>query len=677
VERRVKVARKVYDERNRRLEAMTDESVETFYSCLLCQSFAPDHVCIITPERLGLCGAYNWLDGKAAYEIDETGPNQPVKKGECLDPVRGIWAGIYDYVYSTSHKNIESFCAYSIMDRPMTSCGCFEAICAYVPELNGVMVVNREFQGETPVGMTFSTLAGNVGGGQQTPGFMGCGKVFLTSRKFLGAEGGFKRLVWMPKELKELLKDDLAKRFTEQGAPNLMDQIADETIATESSAIRAHMEKVGHPALSMDDMANYAQSAETEVKQEKAAVVAPAAKASEAAPVSGAVLDASAIESLKKSILAEVRAGLTQDIVRDIIGTLSSKFLGETPAAVAVKPVVETSEVKVSAAERLNKVSSFQIRKEKADAPIWEVKLGATKAEGGTRTVTHKIGGASAMPFHFWEGAMPNRPLVAMEVYDLVSAKYPSILRNIYSSLLDNPAEMAKVLVDKYGADVISVRLEGTHPEKGNRSVEDSVKLVKQVLSAVGVPLIITGHSHFEKNNEVLKAVAQACAGENLLLNWVEQDNYRTIAGAAMAYGHTLVAQSPIDVNIGKQLNILLTNMDLKKEQIVMDPMTGAIGYGIEYTYSVMERIRQTALGGDKLLCAPMIVSPGQECIKIKEYKATEKEFPLWGDLTKRAAAWELNTAINLLYAGADVMIMYNPDAAIAAKRTISKLMAN
>jgi len=541
------------------------------------------------------------------------------------------------------------------------------------------MVVNREFQGETPVGMTFSTLAGNVGGGQQTPGFMGCGKVFLTSRKFLGAEGGFKRLVWMPKALKELLRDDLVKRFTEQGAPNLMDQIADETIATEASAIRAYMEKVAHPALSMEDMAHYAQSAETEVKQEKAPVAAPVAKAPEAAPATGAILDASAIEALKKSILAEVRAGLTQDIVRDIIGTLSSRFLGETPAV----PVAEKSvaaaivEVKPSAAERLSKVTSFQIRKEKADATLWEVKLGATKAEGGTRTITHKIGGASAMPFHFWEGAMPNRPLVAMEVYDLVSPKYPAVLRNIYGSLLDNPAAMAKVLVEQYGADVISVRLEGTHPEKGNRSVEDSVKLVKQVLSAVGVPLIITGHSHYEKNNEVLKAVAQACAGENLLLNWVDQDNYRTLAGAAMAYGHTLVAQSPIDVNIGKQLNILLTNMDLKKEQIVMDPMTGAIGYGIEYTYSVMERIRQTALGGDKMLCAPMIVSPGQECIKIKEYKATEKDFPLWGDLSKRAAAWELDTAINLLYAGADVAIMYHPEAAMAMKRTITKLMAN
>jgi acetyl-CoA decarbonylase/synthase complex subunit delta len=439
------------------------------------------------------------------------------------------------------------------------------------------------------------------------------------------------------------------------------------------------MEKVGHPALSMEDMTHYAQSAETEVKQEKVPVAAPVAKVPEAAPSTGTTLDASAIDALKKSILAEVRAGLTQDIVRDIIGTLSSRFLGETPAMHVAEKSVATSivEVKPSAAERLSKVSSFQIRKEKADATLWEVKLGATKAEGGTRTITHKIGGASAMPFHFWEGAMPNRPLVAMEVYDLVSPKYPAVLRNIYGNLLDNPAEMAKVLVEQYGADVISVRLEGTHPEKGNRSAEDSVKLVKQVLSAVGVPLIITGHSHYEKNNEVLKAVAQACAGENLLLNWVDQDNYRTLAGAAMAYGHTLVAQSPIDVNIGKQLNILLTNMDLKKEQIVMDPMTGAIGYGIEYTYSVMERIRQTALGGDKLLCAPMIVSPGQECIKIKEYKATEKDFPLWGDLAKRAALWELDTTINLLYAGADMAIMYHPEAAMAVKRYIAKLMAN
>ncbi len=233
VKRRLETARKIYDERNRRLEAMTDESVETFYSCLLCQSFAPNHVCVITPQRLGLCGAYNWLDGKAAYEIDKNGPNQPVAKGECLDKAKGIFKGVDDYVYLNSHKTIPSYALYSIMDKPMTSCGCFEAIVAYVPDLNGVMAVNREYLGETPAGMTFSSLAGNVGGGAQTPGFMGVGKIFLTSPKFLAAEGGHRRIVWMPKALKELLKPDLERLFKSLGCPELFDQIADETVGSD------------------------------------------------------------------------------------------------------------------------------------------------------------------------------------------------------------------------------------------------------------------------------------------------------------------------------------------------------------------------------------------------------------------------------------------------------------
>ncbi len=173
----------------------------------------------------------------------------------------------------------------------------------------------------------------------------------------------------------------------------------------------------------------------------------------------------------------------------------------------------------------------------------------------------------------------------------------------------------------------------------------------------------------------MLKAIAQACEGENLLLNFVEQDNHRTIAGAAMAYGHTVVAQSPIDVNIGKQINILLTNMDLLKEKIVMDPMTGAVGYGIEYTYSVMERIRYTGLNGDKMLCAPMIVTTGYECAKTKEFKAPESAFPTWGDLHKRAALWELSTAVSLLQAGADVIVMYHPDAVAGVQRAIDRMM--
>jgi acetyl-CoA decarbonylase/synthase complex subunit delta len=323
----------------------------------------------------------------------------------------------------------------------------------------------------------------------------------------------------------------------------------------------------------------------------------------------------------------------------------------------------------------LQAVTAFPIRRDVCEVPVWQVTLGATSKTGGSRGRTLTIGGAHAMPFHHWEGAMPHRPLVAMEVFDVIAEKYPKVLREIYGDLLHHPVRMAQVCVEKYGADLISVRLDGTHPEKGNKSPEEAVALVKSILAAVDVPLIITGHSHFEKNNEVLKAVAQACAGENLLLNWVEQDNYRTIAGAALAYGHCLVSQSPIDVNIGKQLNILLTNMDVKPEQIVMDPMTGATGYGIEYTYSVMERIRLTGLGGDRMLAAPMIVSPGQECAKLKEYRALETDFPAWGNLAKRAALWELSTAVSFLYAGADLLILYHPEAAMALKKTIDGLM--
>ncbi len=687
VDRRLMEARKVYDERNRRLESMTDESVDTFYSCLLCQSFAPNHVCIITPERLGLCGAYNWLDGKAAYEIDETGPNQPVKKGECIDPQRGIWKEINDYVYINSHKTIKEFCAYSIMDRPMTSCGCFEVICAYIPECNGIMAVNREFTGDTPTGMTFSTLAGNVGGGQQTPGFMGIGKVYLTSRKFLAAEGGFKRLVWMPSALKEVLGEDLKKRFSEQDAPDLMDKIADETVATEASEVRAYLEKVNHPALNMDDMTVFAEAApKKQPKQPESVPIEEVSTQPEVKAPSEVQITEGMAKHLEAKIMKEVeeklKTTLTKDIIQDVISNLSQKYLGQTaelikgteqsePASTDDEQEKTALSQSIPVSQKLDQVSSFSIPKQQCEVPIHTVTLGVEKE--GRRALS--IGGESCMPFHLWEGEMPHTPKIAMEVFDHVSEKYPSVLREIFGSTLDNPADMAKVCVDQYGADCISVRLEATHPEKGNRSAEEAVEVVKSVLAAVDVPLIITGHSHFDKNNEVLKAVAAACAGENLLLNWVEQDNYRTIVGAAIAYDHCVVAQSPIDVNIGKQLNILLTNMDFKQSRIVMDPMTGAAGYGIEYTYSVMERIRLTALNGDAMLAAPMIVSPGQECAKIKEFKAPESDFPAWGDLAKRAALWELSTAMTLLYAGADLFIMYHPEAVAGLKKSINKLI--
>lgn len=247
-------AKKVFDERDERSSGMTDESVDTFYSCTLCQSFAPNHVCMITAERLGLCGAYSWLDGKASFEINPTGPNQPVKKGELLDKKLGQWKNINDFVYEKSNKTIEKVSMYSLMDHPQSSCGCFECIVAVVPEANGVMVVHRDYSGMTPVGMSFTTLAGSVGGGVQAPGFLGIGKLYVVSKKFLSAEGGLLRLVWMPKELKEILSDKLKKRCEELGMLDLLEKIADETTATTAEDLIGFLEKVKHPVLNMEPL---------------------------------------------------------------------------------------------------------------------------------------------------------------------------------------------------------------------------------------------------------------------------------------------------------------------------------------------------------------------------------------------------------------------------------------
>jgi len=245
-------ARNAYKERDKRLGGLVDESVDTFYSCLLCQSFAPSHVCVISPERLGLCGAYNWLDCKAAFEIDPTGGNQPITKGELLDSRYGRYSGIDEYLKKASGGAVETLNLYTIMENPMTSCGCFECIVAIVPEANGVMLVQRGHTGMTPVGMKFSTLAGSVGGGTQNPGFMGIGRNFIVSEKFLHGDGGIKRIVWMTKNLKEGLKEDFNKRAAEEGVPDLLDKIADETVCEDTDKLLEFLTSVGHPALEME-----------------------------------------------------------------------------------------------------------------------------------------------------------------------------------------------------------------------------------------------------------------------------------------------------------------------------------------------------------------------------------------------------------------------------------------
>ncbi|MBU4440008.1 MAG: CO dehydrogenase/CO-methylating acetyl-CoA synthase complex subunit beta [Firmicutes bacterium] len=245
----------IYAERDARMNALTDASVDEFYTCLLCQSFAPSHVCVVTPERLGLCGAVSWLDAKATKELDPLGPNQPIVKGEAIDERLGIWASVNDVVKSASQGAVEKVTLYSILEDPMTSCGCFECICGIMPEANGVIIVNREFSETSPVGMTFGELASMTGGGVQTPGFMGHGRFLIGSKKFMSAEGGLTRIVWMPKEL----KDDVAERlnkavFEMTGIENFADMVCDESIATDSEAVLEFLESKGHPALDMDQI---------------------------------------------------------------------------------------------------------------------------------------------------------------------------------------------------------------------------------------------------------------------------------------------------------------------------------------------------------------------------------------------------------------------------------------
>ncbi len=247
------VAMPAYSQRDERLESLTDESVDVFYTCTLCQSFAPSHCCVVTPERLGLCGAVSWLDAKATKELTPTGPCQPISKEGCEDEAKGVYPDVNRMVEEATHGALSKVTLYSIMEDPMTSCGCFECICGIEPFSNGVIIANREYAGMTPLGMTFGELASMTGGGVQTPGFMGHGRHFIASKKFMSAEGGFERIVWMPKELKEDVAERLNKSAKEKyGIDNFCDMIADETVATDEETLMAFLNEKGHPVLGLE-----------------------------------------------------------------------------------------------------------------------------------------------------------------------------------------------------------------------------------------------------------------------------------------------------------------------------------------------------------------------------------------------------------------------------------------
>ncbi len=252
---RHEVAIPMFDKRDERLTTLTDESVDVYYSCIMCQAFSPSHVCIVTPERLGLCGAVSWLDAKATHELDPQGPCQVVTKEKPIDERIGEYEDVNEVVKKLSQGALEDVSLYSIIEKPMTSCGCFECICGIEPLSNGVCIANREYAGMTPIGMTFSELASMTGGGVQTPGFMGHGKHFIASKKFMKAEGGVARIVWMPKELKDQVRDRLNETAKEMyGIENFCDMIGDETVAEDPETLLAFLTEKGHPALSMEPM---------------------------------------------------------------------------------------------------------------------------------------------------------------------------------------------------------------------------------------------------------------------------------------------------------------------------------------------------------------------------------------------------------------------------------------
>ena len=318
-------------------------------------------------------------------------------------------------------------------------------------------------------------------------------------------------------------------------------------------------------------------------------------------------------------------------------------------------------------------MSAVEIPVEKCPGSVREVTLGSADG-GGTRTSTVTVGGETALPFLTFDGGMPNKPALAVEVLDVRPADWSPELQDAWGDLLDDPAAWAAAAVER-GAELIAVRLRGCHPDVADRGPAEAVETVKSVLAAVGVPLLVYGPGTADKDNEVLVAVAEATKGEQLALGICEEKNYRTIVAAALGNGHAVIAETPIDVNLAKQLNILISDMGLPLDRVLMDPNTGSLGYGLEYTYSVMERLRLASLMGDAMTQQPMICQVGEEAWRQKEARAATDVPDAWGDLATRGVAWEIGTSITLLQAGADLLLLRHPASVTAVREAIDDLL--
>ena len=308
---------------------------------------------------------------------------------------------------------------------------------------------------------------------------------------------------------------------------------------------------------------------------------------------------------------------------------------------------------------------------EKWAGKVNTVVIGATAEGGGTRTNTVTLGGAAAMPFLSFEGSAGNRPAIAVEVWDGGAQQWPQQLRDAYGDALDSPGRWAAKAVE-FGADMICLRLMDAHPDAGDRSADQCAETVKEVLQAVGVPLIIWGCGVDEKDNQIIAAASAAAKGENCLIGTAREKNYRTVVAVALADKHKLIAESPLDINIAKQVNILCSDAGFPLEDVVIFPTTGALGYGIEYVYSIQERGRLAGLGGDKLLAQPVVCDVGFEAWRAKEAK--NSPFATGDDPQQWGVMWEAATAVVLLQSGAELLVMRHPQAIEFVNKTIGRL---
>lgn len=307
--------------------------------------------------------------------------------------------------------------------------------------------------------------------------------------------------------------------------------------------------------------------------------------------------------------------------------------------------------------------------------PINEVTIGATKEEDGTRSHSITIGGSTALPFLYSEGSFPHPSVIAMEVWDIAPTDWPEELGKYFSDVWENPGKWAKKCVDEYEADLICLRLQGVDPDGANRSADEAARAVREVLDSISVPLIIWGCGNNDKDNEVFPSCSEAASGERCLLGTITEDNYKTLIALCKADKHKLIAESPVDINIAKQVNILAIDIGLAPEDLVIYPSTGALGYGLEYVYSIMERGRIAGLNGDEMWAMPLLADIGKEVWKVKEAFAPEEEVPGWGDHVERGPLWETITGITYLHAGTDLFIMRHPKAVKELKKYIKSMV--